>query len=88
VCVVINVGKKPIEVTVEVVNLDATDTSETCTLLANDPNSNCQAFANSAGYCRVTTAGSDGAARKNLRAVMMNRQIAPPQEIYDSVEAR
>jgi hypothetical protein len=88
VCVVVNVGTKPIEVTVEIVNFGGTDTAQTCTLQPNDVENSCQAFANDMGFCRVTAAGSDGKLRKNVRAVMMNRQTASPNEIYAAVEAR
>lgn len=88
VCVVVNVGTKPIEVTVEVVNFGGTDTAQTCTLQPNDVENSCQAFANDMGFCRVTAAGSDGKLRKSVRAVMMNRQVAPPNEIFAAVEAR
>jgi hypothetical protein len=89
VCVVVNVGTKPIEVTVELIAFDsANNNSQTCTLAPNDVENSCQAFANDMGFCRVTAAGSDAKLRKSVRAVMMNRQIQAPFEIYDSVEAR
>jgi len=88
VCQVVNVGTKPIEVTVEVVNFNGTDTAETCTLQPNDVANSCQAFANDSGFCRVTAAGSDAKLRKSVRAVMMNRSTAPPFEIFATVEAR
>jgi hypothetical protein len=88
ICQVINVGTKPIEVTVEVVNFTGTDTAETCTLAPNDVANSCQAFANDSGFCRVTSAVSDGKLRKSVRAVLMNRDISPPFTIHTSVEAR
>ena len=88
VCVAINVGTKPIEVTVEIVNFNGTDTTETCTLQPNDVVNSCQTFANDQGFCRVTAAGGDGKLRKNVRAVMMNRSTNSPFEIFTAVEAR
>ena len=88
VCVVVNVGTKPIEVTVELITFSGTNDSDTCTLQPNDVANTCQAFANEAGFCRVTAAGSDAKLRKSVRAVMMNRQILSPNEIYAAVEAR
>jgi hypothetical protein len=87
VCVAINVGTKPLEVTVEIVPVIGSPDPETCTLQPGDPNG-CQAFVNGAGFCRVTAAGSDAKLRKTVRAVMMNRQVATPNEIYTAVEAR
>ena len=88
ICQVINVGTKPIEVTVEVVNVAGTDTAETCTLAPNDVANSCQAFASDSGFCRVTSSLSDGKLRKSVRAVLMNRDISPPLTIHTSVEAR
>jgi hypothetical protein len=92
VCIAINVGKKPLEVTVDAVPLEGgTPNSETCTLAplaavatVPDANGDCQAFINASGFCRFTVPGST----KSLRGVMLNRSTAPPFTIHSTSEAR
>lgn len=83
ICVATNIGNSPITVTVEMVTLNSGTPSETCTLAPGDP-FGCEEFANDLAYCRVTVQGS----AKKVRAVMMNRSIAPPFTIFAAVDAR
>jgi hypothetical protein len=87
VCVAINVGKDPIEVTVEVAG-ELAQNQDTCTLNPFDPSSTCQAFAADAVFCRVSTNLSQGKTAKSIRAVLMNRDTAPPFTIHTSVDVR
>ena len=82
VCVATNVGPAPVTVTVEMVTLLNGTTHETCTITRDDPGG-CQNAANDLAYCRVLVPGST----KNIRAVMMNRQITPPFTINATVQA-
>lgn len=83
ICVATNVGTTPVTVTVRIVPLLSDPTEETCTLQPNEPGG-CQNAANDLAYCVVKTQGS----AKNVRAVMMNREIVAPFTIHAAVEAR
>ena len=92
VCVAINVGKKPIEVTVDAVPFEGgTPDSQTCTLVplatattVPDADGDCEAFMDSAGFCRFTVPGST----KSLRGVMINRSKIAPFTVNSISEAR
>jgi putative transcriptional regulator len=99
VCIAVNVGKAPIEVTVEAVPLDVSsgearrETSvlqplNTATVVPSDPPGTCATFMNAAGFCRFTAPGSASSVRKNLRAVMVNRDTSLPPLIATTFEAR
>lgn len=98
VCIAINVGKKPIEVTVDAVPLDlspAEARTETCTLqplaaatvVPSDGTGTCETFMNTAGFCRFTAPGSTGAVKKAIRGVMLNRDTMLPPIISTAVAA-
>ena len=86
VCVVINVGTTPADVTIQMIGLTSTDT-ETCAgetaVQPNDINSSCQAAVNDFAFCRVTSTKS-----KSLRVVMFNRQTTAPFTINAAVDGR
>ena len=93
VCVAINVGKKPIEVTVDAIPFEGSGTFDTvtCTLVplataqaVPDADGDCEAFVDAAGFCRFTVPGST----KSIRGVMINRSTAPPFTINAISEAR
>jgi hypothetical protein len=92
VCVAINVGKKPVEVTVDAVPFEGgTFDSQTCTLVplataqaVPDADGDCEAFIDSAGFCRFTVPGST----KSIRGVMINRLTVAPFTINSISEAR
>jgi len=83
VCVATNVGTKPVNLTVRMVTFSGGTTEEDCTIPPGDP-SGCQNFANDLAYCQVVVQGS----AKNVRAVMMNRDIVSPFTINATVDAR
>lgn len=83
VCVATNVGTNPVTVTVRMVAFTTGASDETCTIQPGDP-SGCQNFANDLAYCQVLVQGS----AKNVRAVMMNRDIVSPFTIHAAVDAR
>jgi hypothetical protein len=83
ICVATNIGTAPVTVTVRIVPLLSDPTEETCTLGPDEPGG-CQNFANDLAYCVVKVQGS----AKNVRAVMMNRDIVAPFTIHTAVEAR
>lgn len=96
VCIAINVGKKPIEVTVEAVPLDISAgeaRSQTCTLqplgtaTTVPDGGECETFMNAAGFCRFTAPGSVGAVRKAIRGVLVNRDTASPFGISATLQA-
>jgi hypothetical protein len=96
VCIAVNVGKKPIEVTVDAVpiSLDANQAqSDTCTLqpagtTVDADNGTCEIAMNTAGLCRFTAAGSAAKLRKTLRGIILNRTFATlPPTIHAVVEA-
>jgi hypothetical protein len=93
VCVAINVGKKPLTVTVEAVPFEGSGAfdTQTCTLVplaaatsVPDADGDCETFTDSAGFCRFTVPGST----KGLRGVMINRLTAAPFTINAISEAR
>jgi hypothetical protein len=98
VCIAINVGRLPIEVTVEAVPLDLSPEeyrTETCTLqpltgtaVPSDGSGTCETFMNTAGFCRFTARGGVAALRTRLRAVMMNRSTSSPFTISTSAAAQ
>jgi hypothetical protein len=98
VCIAVNVGKNPIEVTVQAVPFDlspAEARTETCTLpplsaatTVPSDGGTCETFMNSSGFCRFTAPGSVGAVRKSLRGVMVNRDTSLPPLIATTLEAR
>lgn len=83
ICVVTNVGKSPITVTVEMVTGFSGTIQETCTIQPDDP-FGCQEAADDLAYCRVIVQGS----AKKVRAIMMNRSTQLPPTIFTAVEAR
>ena len=87
VCVAINVGNQPIEVTVEIIGLLA-DESDTCTVLPNDLDSSCQVAIEDFAFCRVITDFGQPRTTRVVRVVLMNRLTIAPFTIETAVEAR
>ena len=81
VCVVVNVGSAPIQVTIDMIGLLSTS-SATCTVPPDDINNDCEVPLNDFAFCRVTTTS-----KRSTRAVMINRQITSPFTIFATVEA-
>ena len=97
VCVATNVGGRPLKVTVEAIPSDQAPgdgDTETCILAplaaattVPSADGTCEAPLFSAGFCRFTVDGSTAFARKNVRGVMINRQITAPFTIFTTLQA-